>query len=123
MPKTVNNDALQTVDNDALLKAQAMLESGESSAAPASKQSSAAPVSKPSSRIMVNFHNHEGEAGASDVFVSVNGTAYTFPREIDVEVPIEVLGAIDNAVITKFSRSSKGEDISRDVKRYPYSKV
>ena len=72
---------------------------------------------------MVNFHNHEGEAGASDVFVSVNGTAYTFPREIDVKVPIEVLGAIDNAVITKFSRSSKGEDISRDVKRYPYSKV
>jgi len=101
------------IDNQDLADAQAALMAKAES-------SVAAPKSK---RTTVIFHNQDGEAGSIDIFTSVNGKAYQIKREVEVELPEEVLGVIDNAIITKFSKGPKGEDVSRDVKRYPYTKV
>ena len=123
------SQAKSNIDNDELLAVQAKLEASVNSAIPVEKEipktgakkTRTAPV--PEDKIEVTFHNAEGEAGAFNVFASVNGKGYAYPREKVVSVPREVLSVIDNAVITKTSRSPTGEDIQREVKRYPYSRV
>ena len=72
-------------------------------------------------RSKVSFHNTSDETG--DIFVQLNGVAYQIKREEEVSLPNEVLGVIDDAIITRFERNDKGEEITRDIKRFPYTKV
>jgi ornithine carbamoyltransferase len=72
-------------------------------------------------RSKVSFHNTSDETG--DIFVQLNGVAYQIKREEEVSLPNEVLGVIDDAIITRFERDGKGEEITRDIKRFPYTKV
>ena len=77
-----------------------------------------------SDRIKVRFHNQEGVPGGTDaIFVGVNGRGYQIQREQDVELPNEVIHAIDNAVITKTERDSEGNEVDREIHRFPYSRV
>jgi ornithine carbamoyltransferase len=72
-------------------------------------------------RSKVSFHNTSDETG--DIFVQLNGVAYQIKREEEVSLPNEVLGVIDDAVITRFERDEKGGELTRDIKRFPYTKV
>ena len=72
-------------------------------------------------RTKVSFHNTSDETG--DIFVQLNGVAYQIKREEEVSLPNEVLGVIDDAIITKLERGGNGEEITRDIRRFPYTKV
>ena len=72
-------------------------------------------------RSKVSFHNTSDETG--DIFVQLNGVAYQIKREEEVSLPNEVLGVIDDAIITKLERGGNGEEITRDIRRFPYTKV
>jgi len=72
-------------------------------------------------KVKVIFHNTKDDSG--DVYVALNGVGYLVQREQEVEVPADVLGVIDLAVETQHSRGAKGEEIVKDIKRYPYTKV
>jgi len=75
-------------------------------------------------RVKVRIHNQEGVVGGTaDVFVGVNGRGYQIKREEDVELPVEVLHALDNAVMTVVERGDDGNEIQREIKRFAYSKV
>ena len=113
------NKTPDVISEQELEAAQALLDSGVAEQAPSV---TAAPVKKPKRKTVI-FHNQDGDVGVQDIFVSVNGKAYQIKREVEVELPIEVIHVIDNAIITKFSRDEKGKEIVRDVKRYPYTAV
>lgn len=76
---------------------------------------------RPTGRSTVIFHNTQTDTG--DVFAQINGVAYQIQREEKVDIPLHVLSTLDNCIITVFERNSKGEEITRDIKRFPYTKV
>lgn len=72
-------------------------------------------------RVRVIFHSQEGPGGNDDVFVSVNGKAYLIKREHEVDLPREVLHAVENARQTVFEPGSEGRVLPRRVSRFAYS--
>lgn len=76
---------------------------------------------KTAKRLKVVFHNTADETG--DIFLQHNGVGYQIQREEEVSLPPEVLGVADLAVITMFERDGKGKELTRDIKRFPYSLV
>ena len=69
----------------------------------------------------VVFHNTAEDTG--DIFLQLNGVGYQIQREEEVSIPPDVLGVADLAVITMFERDGKGKELTRDIKRFPYSLV
>lgn len=74
---------------------------------------------KSNRRLKVVFHNTATETG--DIFLQLNGVGYQIQREEEVSLPTDVLGVADLSVITMFERDHKGAELSRDIKRFPYS--
>jgi len=78
-------------------------------------------AAKGDGRLKVVFHNTQEDT--ADIFTQVNGVAYQIQREKEVALPPHILQNLDNCVITVFERGAKGEEITRDIKRFPYSRV
>jgi hypothetical protein len=74
-----------------------------------------------SRRSKVIFHNTQEDTG--DVVAQMNGVAYQIQREKEVNVSSALLNMLDDCIITTFERNDKGEEITRDIKRFPYTKV
>jgi hypothetical protein len=74
-----------------------------------------------SRRSKVIFHNTQEDTG--DVVAQMNGVAYQIQREKEVNVSSALLTMLDDCIITTFERNDKGEEITRDIKRFPYTKV
>jgi hypothetical protein len=70
-------------------------------------------------RIIIS--SNTGPAGSDDVFVSVNGRDFLIKRDVEVDVPEEVLGVLKNAVVTDYVTDADGR-ITRErrVPRFPY---
>jgi len=69
------------------------------------------------------IHNSPEPGGKEDVFVSINGKSYNIKREKEVEVPVAVLGVLDDAVMILYEKDDKGKLVEKTVKRFSYSIV
>lgn len=67
-------------------------------------------------RVTITIHSGEGSAGREDVPVFVNGFGFQIKRGKPVEVPVEVVEVLKNAVTTQYEN---GEAI--EVPRFAYS--
>lgn len=78
-------------------------------------------VQKTDGRTKILIPSHSGRNGSDDVFVSVNGRDFLIKRDVDVEVPAEVLAALDDAIATEYLTDSAGRIVGeRNVPRFPY---
>mgnify|MGYP000479304397 CR=1 FL=1 len=68
------------------------------------------------SRKSITIFTGEGDAGREDVFVGVNGFSFKIKRGKPVEVPVEVVEVLNNAVTTKYEN---GEAIH--IPRYAFA--
>lgn len=81
-----------------------------------------AETSRPS-RVRIMIPSQPGEDGRSDVFVSTGDRDYLIKRDMEVEVPLSVINALDCAVFTEQITDESGRFAgSRDVMRFPYQK-
>ncbi len=85
-------------------------------AAPAKQTASAAEAGLTGERVTITIHAGEGSAGREDVPVFVNGFGFQIKRGKPVEVPVEVVEVLKNAVTTQYEN---GEAI--DIPRFAYS--
>lgn len=67
-------------------------------------------------RQKVVFQNGSGAEGQQPIFVQVNGHSFHIPREQEVDLPIEALDVIKNAVSTEYD----GAGNKREVRRFAY---
>lgn len=79
------------------------------------------PSKMPKCRLII--HRQEGVIGQADVFVGVNGYAYTIRRGDEVEVPKMVLENLRNAVVTILTKDKDGNDVLSNVPRFAFTVV
>jgi len=83
-------------------------------------------------RVKVIFHNTNEDSGP--IFAQVNGMAIQVKREEEVEIREEHLRLLDQCIYTKYDGKKKTgqvddngdaimEDVWRNVKRFPYTRV
>jgi hypothetical protein len=74
--------------------------------------------------VKINIHKTQGKLGRSDVFVSVNNRDYLIKRGVDVDVPVEVVHVLENAVEDVFEYDEQKKDIvRREAHAYPFTVV
>lgn len=72
-------------------------------------------------RTKIVIPSQPGKTGSDDVFVHVNGRDYLIKRDAEVEVPVDVLGALDDALATEYLTDDGGRITGeRHVPRFPY---
>lgn len=69
-------------------------------------------------RMELTIHSDQGEAGRQAVFVGINGVGFNIPRDTPVDVPIEVIQQLDNAVQVVYEGIEGGGTREREVKRF-----
>lgn len=74
-------------------------------------------------RVRVRIANGDGVNGKSEVFFGHNGRQYLAKRNVPIELPEEVLSALNDAVVTTFEDETDDEGkvikrVPRDVPRY-----
>jgi hypothetical protein len=75
-------------------------------------------------RVKIIISESDGDDGQADVFLSVNGKAYTIKRGFEVEVPPEVVEVLEHAVTTKMVQNATTFEMSyKNVPRYAYQVV
>ena len=79
----------------------------------------AKPVKSGRKRLII--HNQEGVEASPFVKVQVNGRMYQISREVEVEVPMEVVHVLENAVITTDTRDDRGNHTERHLRRFPFT--
>ena len=73
---------------------------------------------------VINIHKTQGKLGRHDVFVSVNNRDYLIKRGVDVDVPVEVVHVLENAVEDVFEYDEQKKDIvRREAHAYPFTVV
>ena len=88
---------------------------------PIEKQQAPKKTKKTEGRTKILVPSNSGRNGSDDVFVSVNGRDFLIKRDVDVEVPAEVLAALDDAIATEYLTDSAGRIVGeRNVPRFPY---
>lgn len=85
-------------------------------AAAAKQTAAAAEAGLTGERVTITIHAGEGSAGREDVPVFVNGFGFQIKRGKPVEVPVEVVEVLRNAVTTQYEN---GEAI--DIPRFAFS--
>lgn len=90
--------------------------------APEVNEAPAPPVAleKAPKRFRILMHNQEGTDSSPFVKVQVNGVMYTLPREVEVIVPPEVVGVLNDAIITR-SVQENGVMVDKSARRFPYT--
>jgi hypothetical protein len=71
-------------------------------------------------RAELTIHQGSGEDGREPVFIGLNGTGYQVPRDTPVNVPVELLHILNNAVQTVYEANGNGAR-ARDVKRFAFT--
>lgn len=71
-------------------------------------------------RVRVTFFEQEGDLGKDAIFASLNGVAYNIPRNMPVEIPVEVLEIFSNAVMNAIETTQDGGQRDRQVMRFAY---
>lgn len=71
-------------------------------------------------RVELTINQDSGENGREPVFVGLNGVGYQIPRGVPVNVPVELLEILDNAIQTVYESNGTTAH-ARDVKRYSYN--
>ena len=76
-------------------------------------------------RVMIEINDSNDSSDTHDVFVQVNGRAYTIRRGVEVGVPPEVVHALEHAVIdkaiTQYDASGLPSGLTlRPTRRYPF---
>ena len=69
----------------------------------------------------LTIHPGEGENGSDNVFLQINGYAYSIKRGEPVLVPEEVVEVLNNARQTLMSFGPGGAVVERSVPRYAFS--
>lgn len=69
----------------------------------------------------VTIHASEADGGDKAVFLAVNGVAYQIPRGTPHDVPVEVVEALKNAVVTQYKSGADGVVKAVDVPRFAFS--
>lgn len=72
-------------------------------------------------KAQITIHAGQDEAGQEPAFIGLNGFAYQIPRDVPVEVPIEVLSILENAVTEIVSTTKDGGVKTRNAPRYAYT--
>lgn len=72
-------------------------------------------------RIDLMINASEGEAGGQAVFIGHNTETYHVPRGIWVSVPVEVVGVLDDCVMSQYMSNELGQTVERQVKRFSYN--
>jgi hypothetical protein len=93
----------------------------------AAKKASAAkakvePAKDAPKRVRIIVHSTDTQDNAKFIKPMINGVMYTIPKETPCEVPIEVLSALDTAIMTAM-RQVDGEMITTEVRRFPYTNL
>jgi hypothetical protein len=71
-------------------------------------------------RVELTIHQGEGDSGRDPVFIGLNGTGYQVPRDTPVEVPVELLQILENAVQIVYEANGNTSR-ARQVKRFSYN--
>jgi len=114
-----------------------LFEESEVETAPVEKKPSrpkkeAAPTVDQPRRVKVIFHNTNEDSGP--IFAQVNGMAIQIKREEEVDIREEHLALLDQCIYTKYEGKRKTgqvdengepimEDVWRNVKRFPYTRL
>lgn len=72
-------------------------------------------------KVKIEIHEGTDDAGKEAVNVQINGFLYQIPRGKPVIVPVEVLGVLQDAVMSVYDTKQGGGQVERQVKRYAYS--
>ena len=72
-------------------------------------------------KVRIEIHETEAQDGKDDVFVQINGYAYSIKRGVEVVIPVEVLHVLENANMTVYGASNTAASAGRIVRRFPYS--
>lgn len=72
-------------------------------------------------RRKLTIHRSDADDGDRAVFVGINGYGYHIPRGKTVEVPDEVIEALNNAVVTRYSSGKDGKVVAMDAPRYAFT--
>jgi len=80
------------------------------------------PRAKSSGRVSV-IVDEGSDDDPSDVFLSVNGKAYQVQRGVKVDLPPEILEAMDNARTSQLVKTGNGEYKLRDRPRFTYRRL
>jgi hypothetical protein len=72
-------------------------------------------------RRTLTIHATEGDTGSSDVFIAVNGYAYSIKRGKAVLVPQEVIDALANASVTRYRSKQDGTVEMFETPRYTFT--
>lgn len=72
-------------------------------------------------KAQITIHAGQDEVGQEPAFVGLNGFAYQIPRDTLVEIPIEVLSILENAVTEIVSTGKDGAVKTRNAPRYAYT--
>lgn len=67
--------------------------------------------------VTVTIHSGERDEDKGDVFVGVNGRGYLIKRETEVDLPEEVVGALENAVV-EVDAKNDGKPVQGKYRRY-----
>lgn len=72
-------------------------------------------------KAMITIHAAEGPTGQDAVPIGLNGYMYQVPRATPVEVPIELLWILENAVTQIVSTAKDGNVETRNAPRFAYT--
>lgn len=73
--------------------------------------------------VKINIPSQDKSGGDEPAIVGVNGVHMFIPRNKDVWVPKEYIGALNNAVAKVYGKSKQGLGEPREVLAYPFSYV
>lgn len=71
-------------------------------------------------KFRLTISNQDGVDQTDFVKVQVNGYMYTIPREVEVEVPEEVIEVLNNAVVTRYVQEGDVM-VPRKARRFPFT--
>lgn len=72
-------------------------------------------------RATVRLHATSDQLGQEAVPVGVNGVMYLIPRDVECDIPYEVLDVLKNAVTQIISTNKDGSESSRESPRFNFS--
>lgn len=87
------------------------------------------PESKPrmrsvgSERVKIVIDESGNPKDSQYVFVSINGRAYQIRRGVEVEVPVEILNVLNDAVESRLIKDADDEWTTKSFLRFPFRKV
>lgn len=115
--------SLDTPDNNATASAKAADTADKSPAKRATSKSSGNGTDLSGKTATINIYPSDQDGGNDAVFVAHNGVAFQIPRGENIEVPIELIEILNNAVTTVTSPAPEGGVTTREVPRYNFRRI